>query len=296
MSSNLPIVSIIIPTFNRKNQLRVCLKSLQEQTFKNFEVLVCDDGSTDNTLEIISEFNSSLIINYIKDTNFGGPARPRNHGILQAKGEIIAFLDSDDWWYPTKLEITVPFLKDYDFVYHDLDVFNGLNKQKRIARGRNLEENIFKDLIINGNAIINSSVLVKKKVVDFVGKITEDKKLVAVEDYDYWIRISQFTNKFKYINKSLGAYREDENISYSVKQVEKLKHVLDTYIDLLNSKEQKQAISNFNFSAARINHFFSLYESAKSFYVKSFGNKKFNKKLLSVIGFLMCVFKINDNS
>jgi len=292
LNNNLPAVSIIIPTFNRKDQLRVCLKSLQGQTFKNFEVIVCDDGSTDDTKDVINDFNGILNLIYIKDKNFGGPAMPRNNGLQKAKGNIIAFLDSDDWWYPSKLEVALPFLSEYDLVYHDLDIFNSQQKHKGIAKGRVLNNKITKDLIINGNGINNSSVLVKKKIIDLVGNITTDKNLIAVEDYDYWIRISQVSNRFKYINKSLGAYREGENISYNVTQIERLKSILDKYSGLLNKDEQKQAISNFYFSAARINHYFSFFDVAQNFYLRSFKTNLFKNKVKSAIGYLMCLLKI----
>jgi glycosyltransferase involved in cell wall biosynthesis len=295
MQINSPVVSVIIPTYNRKDKLRICLNSLHQQTYKNFEVLVCDDGSTDNTIEVINEFKNLLAINYIKDANFGGPAMPRNNGIQLAKGEVIAFLDSDDWWYPTKLEISLPFLAENDLVYHDLDVFNSQNKKKSIAKGRVLTENITKDLIINGNGIINSSVLVRKSIIELVGKITDDKNLIAVEDYDYWIRISQLSKRFKYINISLGAYREDENISYDIKQVERLKYILDKYLYVLNRDENKLATLNYYFCAARIYHYFSFFDYAKKLYLKSFTNRDFKRKIKSAVGYLMCCLKINDH-
>ena len=119
----MPIVTVIIPTFNRPQDLTRCLRSLCEQTFEDFEVLVCDDGSTVDLSGIVDSFSDRLVIRYFKSDNFGGPARPRNLGIKKAKSKYIAFLDSDDWWLPGKLELSIAYLeKGVDLVYHPLIV------------------------------------------------------------------------------------------------------------------------------------------------------------------------------
>lgn len=285
-------ISVIIPTYNRANDLDRCLKSLQHQTFKNFEVLVCDDGSTDNTKKIVEKYNSIMKIKYIKDENFGGPARPRNNGISEAQGDWICFLDSDDWLYPNKLNDSLPYLNDYDLIHHNLDIYSNLEKPKGVAKGRTLNENISNDLIVNGNGIVNSSVLIRKSIVDLTGKITEDKKLIAVEDYDYWIRVAKVTNRFKYIDKSLGGYWEGENISYSVKQIDRAKYLLDKYLKDLSPKEQKSTILLHNFTSARMYHYLSMYTEASNSYLESLSVNNLKRTLKAIGGYLMCQFRI----
>lgn len=292
MNSIIPKVSIIIPTYNRGDQLRICLKSLQEQSFKNFEVLVCDDGSTDNTFTVVEEFKDILNINYIKDTNFGGPAKPRNNGLKQAKGEIVAFLDSDDWWYSNKLEVSIPYLSDYDLVYHDLDIYKSIEKPNGVAKGRVLRGNIVKDLLLNGNGIINSSVIIRKNIADLVGEITEDKNLIAVEDFDYWIRVAKVTDRFKYLNKSFGGYWVGENISYSTKQIERAKCLLDKYMPELSIDEKKSAVSLHNFNSARMYHTLGFYLEAKEVYVKALDTRNMGRIVKSIVGYLMCCFRV----
>ena len=115
-----PLISVIIPTYNRNESLKRCIQSVIFQTYQNFEILVMDDGSTDGTKEIVTDFNDPRII-YEWDDNWGGPAKPRNRGIKKSSGEFIAFLDSDDWWLPKKLEESVVVLeKGSDLVYHQL--------------------------------------------------------------------------------------------------------------------------------------------------------------------------------
>ncbi len=189
-------VSIIIPTYNRADKLYISLLSLTNQTFKDFEVIVCDDGSIDNTKEVVEGFSSQLNITYNSDNNFGGPAKPRNRGIRLAKGEIIAFLDSDDWWFPNKLEVSLKYLQQYDFIYHDLQKYNSHSVFKGIVKGRILSGDVFKNLLINGNCIPNSSVMIKRNIIELVGYFSEDKNLIAVEDYEYWLRVSLVTSNF----------------------------------------------------------------------------------------------------
>jgi glycosyltransferase involved in cell wall biosynthesis len=285
-------VSVVIPTYNRANDLERCLKSLQNQSFKNFEILVCDDGSTDNTEEVIRRFDSILTIQYIKDENFGGPARPRNNGIKKANGNVIAFLDSDDWWYPNKLEVSLQFMNDYDLVHHDLDIYTSIDKSKKVAKGRDLKGNFYKDLLINGNAIVNSSVIIKKEILDLVGEITEDIRLIAVEDYDYWIRVCDITNRVKYINISLGAYWVGGNISYSTKQIEREGFILNKYINSLKDNEKKEAVFRLDFDSARRWHYFYMFNEAKKAYLKSINSTQIDVKIKSLIGYLFSYFKI----
>ena len=285
-------VSVVIPTYNRANDLERCLKSLENQTFKNFEVVVCDDGSTDDTEEVVRRFDSVLTIQYIKDENFGGPARPRNNGIKKAKGNVIAFLDSDDWWYPNKLEVSLKCLEKYDFVYHNLDKYYSLHKTKGKVYGRELYDNITKDLLVNSNGIPNSSVMIRKAVVDKIGFITEDKGLIAVEDVDYWLRASLVSNKFKFINQSLGAYWIGGNISVSEKQIIRENNLFAKYKHLLNDDETRLANCIRSLSRARILHKLGRCTEAKNEYFDSFQHTKLLNKSKSIAGIITCFFRI----
>ncbi|MFC4209930.1 glycosyltransferase family 2 protein [Pedobacter lithocola] len=294
------MISVIIPTFNRAKKLRKCLLSLCEQTYKDFEVIVCDDGSKDDTKAVVQDFKDKLNIIYEYDTNFGGPARPRNRGLRIARGEFIAFLDSDDWWYPNKLLICSQFVKDFDLIYHDLDIYHDFEKPKGIAKGKVLAGDIMKDLLLNGNVIVNSSVLIRRSIVSLVGEISEDKSLIAVEDFDYWIRVAKVTNRFKYINQSLGGYWEGENISYSIKQIERTKNLLDKYILELSADEQKSALSLHHFSSARTYHGLGHFSDAKKSYINGLYRPSMSRVVKVVAGYLMCCLsiikiKLNDS-
>lgn len=213
------LVSVIIPTYNRGHCLARALKSVLDQTYVNWEAIIVDNHSTDNTDEVLARFEDTRIKAF-KIHNRGVIAASRNAGILEAKGEWIAFLDSDDWWLPLKLDVSVKALEGgEDLVYHDLYVFyENKNKKSKLKKlkTRDLVSPVFDDLLLNGNAINNSSVIVKKSILEKAGNISVDKDLIAAEDYDTWLRISKITNKFKRLRGCYGYYSQgSDNLSNS---------------------------------------------------------------------------------
>ena len=102
MNKSSPFFSVIIPTYNRRKFLKIALNSVLQQTFRNFEVIIIDDGSCDGTNELVAQFKDQRII-YLYQKNHG-VAHARNCGLERAKGRYIAYLDSDDRWVPQKLE------------------------------------------------------------------------------------------------------------------------------------------------------------------------------------------------
>ena len=145
-----PFVSIIIPTYNHAKFLDKALKSVIDQTFNNWEVVVIDNHSTDQTKEIINKYTDSRI-RYFKIINNGIIAKSRNMGVKVSKGKWIAFLDSDDWWTKNKLEMCFKNIDDkIDFIYHKLDIIYDHSKsylQKKKHVGRQLRKPILNDLL-----------------------------------------------------------------------------------------------------------------------------------------------------
>jgi glycosyltransferase involved in cell wall biosynthesis len=246
----MPLFSVVIPTYNRANALRNCLESLVKQTFKDFEVLVCDDGSEDATKKVVDSYRDKLDLNYIWQENWGGPARPRNNGIDASKGEWICFLDSDDWFYPNKLAEVFAVLSGSDFIYHGLDYYNHSYEKVLSPKVRLAEGDIFKNLLCKGNCFANSSVSVRKSVLVEIGALSEDKNLVAVEDFDLWLRVSQATNKFKGIEKNLGGYQigGDNLTEHSDKQINRLTTLYSKHIDYLSIMHKGDALSYLSYS------------------------------------------------
>ena len=114
-----PFFTVIIPTFNRSDKLQLCLNSVFAQTFSNYEIVIIDNGSTDNTEKMILEKYRDFRIRYFWQEGSGSPANPRNQGILKARGDWVSFLDSDDVWYPEKLISSIEILeRGKDLVCH----------------------------------------------------------------------------------------------------------------------------------------------------------------------------------
>jgi len=205
--------SIIIPTYNRREKLQRCLDALVHQTYKNFEVIICDDGSTDGTDAVVDTFKDKLDIHYAWAKNWGGPAKPRNLGLTIARYEWICYLDSDDSWMPHKLETILPYTLHHDFIHHNLSIESGSEKSEQVFHHcRQLKTPAFDDLFFLPNPILTSSVCVRKSKA---APMTEDKELIGVEDYDCWLKIALKTDSFLYIDKPLGYYCVDgENLHH----------------------------------------------------------------------------------
>ncbi|PJZ61800.1 glycosyltransferase [Leptospira adleri] len=205
---NSDLISVVIPTYNRAADLERAITSVIDQTYSNWEIIVVDNSSTDNTSQILRSFQNPKIKVY-EINNEGIIARSRNLGLKKAKGEYIAFLDSDDWWRRLKLELSIESLKKgADVVYHDLYVVKRQNQRFRLkkARTRNLTKPVFDDLLKNGNGIVNSSAVFRRSILQEVGLLNEGKEFIAWEDYDFWLRIAERKKIFKKIERTLGYY------------------------------------------------------------------------------------------
>jgi glycosyltransferase involved in cell wall biosynthesis len=234
-----PLVSIIIPTYNRAEELKRALQSVFGQTFTDWEVVVVDNHSIDNTDSLIESFNDPKI-RLFKIHNEGVIAASRNLGLKHASGEYIAFLDSDDWWHPQKLEVSLKYLeRGADVVYHDLFLVRKSNQKIfwKKTTARNLKSPIFVDLLVNFNALPNSSVVVRKRIMHEIKGFAEDRDLIATEDYDAWLRAAKISEKFKKIPQTLGYYwcggRNTSNPSQILKNIDALcERYADSFLEL----------------------------------------------------------------
>jgi glycosyltransferase involved in cell wall biosynthesis len=234
-SSHAPRVSVVIPTYNRARELGRCLDSLVAQSYRDFEVLVCDDGSTDETATVAAAFDTRLELTYHWAENFGGPARPRNIGLNRARGIYVAFLDSDDWWAPRKLEMSVPRLDaGSDVVYHDLREARSTRQRLywRRSRVRRLNAPVFQDLLLNGNALNMSSIVMRRDLLLRAGGFSEHPELIAWEDYDAWLQVAKLTDRFERLDEPLGYYwAGGGNISTPQRLIDNLRSFKELYIE-----------------------------------------------------------------
>lgn len=198
---------MIIPTHNHAHFLIECLASVKFQTYQDFEVIVINNGSTDNTEEVIKNFYWDKL-RYYYQTDTGSVAGPRNTGIRLSKGKYLAFLDSDDIWYEQKLEKVMQIFQMYpetDIVSNDL--WEVENKKKiRILSGKQFMPEMFEQLLLFGNCVCD--VVVKKDVFSQLVGFDENKEFLHVEDYELWLRMSLSSKKFFFLNDCLGEYRK----------------------------------------------------------------------------------------
>ncbi len=203
----MPTVSVIIPTYNRACFLCETLESVLAQTYQDFEILVVDDGSTDDTEAVLAPYMSR--IRYFKQEN-AGPAIARNRGIFYSKGEYVAFLDSDDLWYAEKLEKQVKILDEnpeIGVVYTDCYCGQSPtdpNQTGFFASAYPPSGDIFERMTQN-NLFWTSSLMLRKEV--FITSGIFDPTLRWSEDYDLWLRICRLT-KCHFIQEVLGLFRE----------------------------------------------------------------------------------------
>jgi glycosyltransferase involved in cell wall biosynthesis len=213
------MVSVIMPAYNSEKTITESIKSVLCQTYKFWELIIINDGSTDNTENLIKSFNDNRII-YIYQNNKGVSAA-RNLGLTLSTGSYIGFLDSDDIWESNKLEIQINYFKnnnEISMIHTDFMTFKDSIdhcKYKKYIEPYNNINTYFYRLLIN-DIIVTSSVILKKEVYDKVGLF--DNSFYGVEDWDYWIRVSKNFN-ISYIDNCLTYYRENEaGISKNLKR------------------------------------------------------------------------------
>lgn len=245
--------SIVIPTYNRANLLRIAIESVVNQTFTSWELIIVDNFSDDNTDGVIESFQDSRI-KLLKIPRTGSVAASRNLGVSHASGEWIAFLDSDDWWFSNKLSVVSSLLHSKtDLIYHDLQLVNadGIFFKDKRTKSRKLKNPIYLDLLLNGNDIPQSSVVIRKSILTKIGGIDESPHLFAVEDYDTWLRASKITHQFVYIPEVLGAYRiHDGNIG-KINNFEYLSKAFSHHLENLTIPQLRKFQSLYIYQIAR---------------------------------------------
>lgn len=269
MNINRPKVSVIITTFNRANYIRQAIESVFNQSYQDFEIIVIDDGSTDNTREILKKYNNK--IRYLFQEN-RGLAYSRKLGASLSKGNYIAFLDSDDVWLPEKLKIQVDTLdKDPELalVCSESYVINDsgeiVGHLKRTSRDKESYINLFER-----DFILTLTVIVRRQCYNDIGGF--DETLLGVDDYDCWLRLAS-KYKFKYLDFPLSKYRiHEHNMSKN------LEIMLKEEIKIFKKGEIKKDI-NFFKRRVRISKLYYLlaehcytkqnYANAEAYYLKA---------------------------
>lgn len=207
-------VSVIIPTYNRAHFVSEAIDSVLNQTFNDFELMVVDNYSADNTEAVVSSYNDKRI-RYFKNQNNGFVSINRNYGIEKSQGEYIAFLDDDDLWLPEKLEKQVELLdsnKALGLIYSDCYVIeaDGVPEVTYLAHRKPVRGHAFNELF-QSNPIPMLTVIIRREVLDKVGGFNPLYKIA--QDYDLWLRIGEYY-PLDFIGQPLAKYRVHRESSF----------------------------------------------------------------------------------
>jgi GT2 family glycosyltransferase len=206
MPRQTPAVSVVIPTFNHARFLGNALRSVQAQTSTAWEAIVVNNFSQDNTIEVVTALNDPRI-RLENFQNHGVIAASRNHGMRLAQADLVAFLDSDDVWYPRKLERCLAKIEQgFDLVCHG-EAWTTENAPVRNVYYGPETRAAFQSLLFDGNCISTSAVVVKKSVLQQAHGFSEDPRFVTVEDYDLWLTLARNGARIGFVREILGEYR-----------------------------------------------------------------------------------------
>jgi len=241
------MISVIMPTYNRVWTITQAIGSVVAQTFGDWELIIIDDGSTDETEAAVVNFLLDTRIRYIKQAN-AGPIVARNNGAKLAKGEWLAFLDSDDAWLPEKLakqwelvEQSAQPILVYGNYYHINEKGERLGEffdQKTVPHNGWVSSNLLVD-----NFVTTSTVLLPKQVFLESGGFNQLLNLTIGEDYELWLRLSTKL-AFYCVNEPIALYRTHTE-QLTKKRLKVYSSIIKLYISMLVNVKKYQPISRW---------------------------------------------------
>ncbi len=282
-----------MPTYDSENYIKTCIDSILEQSYQNYEIIIIDNQSSDGTLNIINSYKSEKI-KFFSIQNKGQVSLSRNLGIKNAQGDWLAFLDSDDYWYKDKLmHIMKNFSSKYDFIFHDMDTMieNKFIKQRPRLKKNIPKKNLIEYLLVNGNPIANSSVIVKKYLLESIGYIAEEQPSFTI-DYHTWLKISLVSQDYYHCNKTFGVYRtHKKNLSSQVSTSKYYFKILNHFKNSISRNAYKKALGYYSYlkfceiiSTKNKSGFYT-------FFKRSMNLSTIKIKIKTIIEILLSIFK-----
>ena len=209
--ANQPLVSVIIPTHNRAEIVTRAIASVQSQTYQHWEIIIVDDASQDNTVEIIQQLDDSRLRYISHETNLGG-SEARNTGIKQAQGEYIAFLDSDDVWLPNKLRSQLAAIAQAEST-QNIVCYSQFQKSDRVFYQRSIlpsqgkkQASVADYLWLSGGEMLTSTLLVSRNIATAT---LFNSGLIKHQDLDFVIRLEQQGAKFIFVPQVLAIWHNE---------------------------------------------------------------------------------------
>ncbi|MFA5139625.1 MAG: glycosyltransferase family A protein [Elusimicrobiota bacterium] len=229
MDEAAPTVSVVIPAYNASRFIAATLDSVHAQTYTDYEVIVVDDGSADDTGDVVEAYfaHRRMRGRCVRQQN-KKIAGARNTGMRAARGPYIALLDHDDLWYPPKLSKVMQAFAEHpevDLVGHHINVTRD-GTILRMERKGPAVPRMYERLLLIGNALSPSAVVVRKDKVLAIGGFREAPEFNTVEDYDFWMRLS-LTSRFHFLDEALAEYplvatSASSNVDYHFTNLETL--------------------------------------------------------------------------
>lgn len=269
-----PLVSVVIPTHNRAHYVTEAIDSVLAQSYPWVEIIVVDDGSTDNTRDVLLAYGSRL--QYIHQQNYNrGPAAALNRGIRDARGTYIALLDDDDTWRPDKLALQIPILENdpaLGFLGSDLWITDAAGHiTSRFSQPADVPATFAG--LIDYNMLGNSSVVIRRTVFDAVGGF--DANLRTTQDYDLWLRMAKVST-FRCLDVPTTMWRI-HGANKHLNKVQKLEDRIRIFtrhgnLDHLSFVQRRVRMAKLYYEYAEHFHGLGLFGRAVRAYARAFAN------------------------
>lgn len=250
-----PFVSVVMPTYNHAQYIKQAIDSVLGQTYEHLELIIIDNFSTDKTEHIVRSCNDARIT-YQQFANEGIIAASRNQGIGVAKGDYVAFIDSDDVWFADKLEKQMNLAIEYPdlgMLYSKFSILSDDEENERIVGPKhNVYQGHIYALLLKSNFITSSSTVVRKDILDKLNGFDEASELRCSEDFDLWLRIAK-DYPAGFVPEVLGQYRKHaDNQSATDDRLQKALNVIDKHCreQWLSPKDAERAKANFRVKVA----------------------------------------------
>jgi len=265
------LFTIIMPSYNQGNFIEKAIDSVVNQTYTNWELLIIDNNSNDNTNEVLLKFTDQRIKIY-KVNNYGIISYSRNIGLRTANGTWITFLDTDDFWYFNRLEEILKLIKtnpSLEIISHDEYVTEYKTNLKKIQRYGSNSPDLYKSMLLYGNIFSTSSIAIKKCFIDNLNlKFDESREFVTAEDYELWLSLIYHNPKIYFSKVITGEYtiHKNNNSKNFIKHFSAIEAVLKKHIFKIQNFDinKKRLLKNIIIS---LNTKLSFYYFKNGFYV-----------------------------
>jgi glycosyltransferase involved in cell wall biosynthesis len=267
-----PLVTVVIPTYQQAHFLGAALQSVVAQSHPNWQAIVVNNFSTDDTNEVVASFNDARI-RRVDFANHGVIAASRNLGIELATGELIAFLDSDDEWYPAKLERCIDALSGGAELVCHAERWVGGSKPERVVEYGPSERATYERLLLDLNRISTSAVVVRATTLAAVGGFDTSPEFASAEDYDLWLRLARRGTSMEFLTDVLGIWRrhEDSASASSDRQLAAELAVVNSHLAIgsFPRLRARRRIARCHYSAGRGHHSHRRYRAAAACFMRS---------------------------